>query len=505
VVVDDADFDHVSASLSMCAQRAIVAQTCTEMAYPSGDDYFGILGLRGRQRMTRTGSFGLPKPLLGWACALLAACVLIGVSEAGHRRSAAALAAMDEQVQVRAALNSLLQLMLDAESGARGFLLTGDARELVPYRQAREALPPLLERLRAAHAPLPVEAPAWAELAQHAQEQLAALDQSVRLRQQGRSDAWALVPAADPARSHMQAIRARTGQLVAATGRRIDAAEAEVRRALRLARGGIALVAVAALLAFGLSLRRGQALARAGERQQQALERERDRLEQLVRERTASLERLATHLQQVREDERGHLARELHDDLGALLTAAKLDVARLKSRLGPQASETADRLQHLSGTLDSGIALKRRIIEDLRPSTLDSLGLTAALEILAREVGEHAGLAVRTALEPVELEPGHQLTAFRLVQESLTNSVRHGEARIAEVVLRRHGTQVEVAVRDDGRGFDPAQVRPGTHGLAGMRHRIEAAGGRLQVESAPGGGTRVAAWLPARGPAPASA
>ena len=86
-----------------------------------------------------------------------------------------------------------------------------------------------------------------------------------------------------------------------------------------------------------------------------------------VRERTATLAELATHLQNVREDERGHLARELHDELGALLTAAKLDVARIKARLAGNLPEVSERLEHLTATLNAGIALKRRIVEDLRP------------------------------------------------------------------------------------------------------------------------------------------
>src|SRR5699024_319085 len=94
-------------------------------------------------------------------------------------------------------------------------------------------------------------------------------------------------------------------------------------------------------------------------REQALLSEERTRLEQLVRERTATLTELANHLQQVREDERGHLARELHDELGALLTAAKLDVARLKSKIEMSNPEVADRVKHLTETLNSGIALKR--------------------------------------------------------------------------------------------------------------------------------------------------
>jgi signal transduction histidine kinase len=202
-------------------------------------------------------------------------------------------------------------------------------------------------------------------------------------------------------------------------------------------------------------------------------------------------------LQNVREEERGHLARELHDELGALLTAAKLDVARLKSRLGPQAApEIAQRLQHLTEALNSGIALKRRIIEDLRPSSLSNLGLTASLEILAREFSERSGIDVTTGLEPVELDEARQLTVYRVVQESLTNVGKYAQARQVEISLHNYGNHVEVDIKDDGKGFDPQRTKASTHGLAGMRHRVEAAGGRLAVTSAPGGGTRISAVLP---------
>jgi signal transduction histidine kinase len=115
-------------------------------------------------------------------------------------------------------------------------------------------------------------------------------------------------------------------------------------------------MALAGLLAFYMYLLQTKALLNSGRREQESLQRERDLLETQVRERTANLAELATHLQNVREDERGHLARELHDELGALLTAAKLDVARLKSRLAGNLPEAAERLAHLTNTLNSGIA-----------------------------------------------------------------------------------------------------------------------------------------------------
>src|SRR6185436_8323825 len=115
-----------------------------------------------------------------------------------------------------------------------------------------------------------------------------------------------------------------------------------------------------------------------------------------------------------------------------------LDVARLKSRLGEQQPEVLQRLQHLTETLNNGIALKRRIIEDLRPSALANLGLIASLEILAREFSERSGVEVACSLEAVELDEERQLTIYRTVQESLTNVGKYAEARQVEISLRNY-------------------------------------------------------------------
>jgi signal transduction histidine kinase len=322
------------------------------------------------------------------------------------------------------------------------------------------------------------------------------MDLSVRMRKQGDEDAWKFVLMTDVGKEHMDAIREQAAKLIDAATDRMVGAQKQVQRSLELSRLGIAIVAAAALLAFYLYLRQSEKLKLAGEQQQAVLQQERDLLETQVRERTASLAELATHLQQVREEERGHLARELHDELGALLTAAKLDVARLKSRLGAQPPEVMQRLQHLTESLNSGIALKRRIIEDLRPSSLANLGLNASLEILAREFAERSAIDIATSLEPVELEEPEQLTIYRIVQESLTNIGKYAEAQHVEIALRDYNNHVEVEVADDGRGFDVRAAKPSTHGLAGMRHRVEAAGGRLTVQSRPGNGTRIQAFLP---------
>jgi signal transduction histidine kinase len=441
--------------------------------------------------------FPMPKLAISLALALLAACILIVINETGYDQSTAALDDIAEASRTRASLNRVLQHVLDAETGSRGYLLTGDPRYLEPYDAAVALIGKQLDALRLIYTPSADEFTILAQLTRNVQRKLAEMDLSVRMRKQGNEDAWKFVLMTDVGKEHMDAIRDETTKLINASTARMEVSQVKVRRSLLLSRIGIAAATMAGLLAFYLYLRQTTALNQAGERQQLVLQQERDLLERQVRERTATLAELATHLQQVREEERGHLARELHDELGALLTAAKLDVARLKSRLGAQpAPEITQRLQHLTEALNSGIALKRRIIEDLRPSSLANLGLTASLEILAREFSERSGVEVVTSVEQTEMDESRQLTVYRLIQESLTNVGKYAEAKQVDISVRNYGNHVEVDIKDDGKGFNVGEIRPSTHGLAGMRHRVEAAGGRLMVISAPGNGTRISAVLP---------
>ena len=441
-------------------------------------------------------SFSMPTMAVSLVLALLAACILIAINETGFSQSSQALDDIAEASRTRVSLNRVLQNILDAETGQRGYLLTGDPRYLEPYNTAVAEVSQQLDALRLIYTPSADEFATLAQLNRNVQRKLAEMDLSVRMRKQGNEDAWKFVLMTDIGKEHMDSIREEATKLISSSSRRMEVSQEQVRLSLMLSRIGIATVTMAGLLAFYLYLRQTTALKLAGEQQQKVLQQERDLLERQVRERTATLAELATHLQNVREEERGHLARELHDELGALLTAAKLDVARLKSRLATQPSEIGQRLQHLTDSLNSGIALKRRIIEDLRPSSLSNLGLTASLEILAREFSERSGIEITTGLEQVDLDESRQLTVYRLVQESLTNVGKYAEARQVEISVRDYENHVEVDIRDDGKGFDVGNVRPSTHGLAGMRHRVEAAGGRLTVSSTPGSGTRIAAVMP---------
>ena len=393
-------------------------------------------------------------------------------------------------------MNKLLQSMLDAETGQRGYLLTGNETYLEPYDKAVATVQTNLDSLRMRFMDAPADMQEFALLSRQISRKLAEMELSLRLRRQGNEDAWKFILNTDVGKEHMEAIRHHAQELIARSDMRLQQGREQIEQSLMLSRIGIATVTAIGLLAFYMYLRQTQAVQTVNLREQEVLERERDRLEGLVRDRTATLSELANHLQQVREEERGHLARELHDELGALLTAAKLDVARLKSKIDATAPDVSERLKHLTETLNSGIALKRRIIEDLRPSSLSNLGLTAALEILTREYAERAGIDVETSLEPVQLPDAAQLTVYRMVQEALTNIGKYAKASKVLVSVHGYPTHVAVQVRDDGVGFDPGSVRPTSHGLAGMRHRVEAAGGRLTLTSRPGNGTLLSAVLP---------
>lgn len=441
--------------------------------------------------LTRFPGMAISLPL-----AILAVTLIVFINEASYYRTVKSVADMDQAQTTRGALNELMQSLLDAETGQRGYLLTGNRIYLEPYFETLKTINQQLDQLRTTFSADPQSLSDFGVMSRHISRKLAEMDLTVKMRAANQEDAWRFVLTTDVGKEQMDGIRLQVDKLAAGSIRNTERGQAQVRRTLQLSRIGISLMALGGLLAFYLYLLQTRTLLNAGVREQESLKRERDQLDLQVRERTANLAELATHLQNVREDERGHLARELHDELGALLTAAKLDVARLKSRIGTEQPEAMERIAHLTGTLNNGIALKRRIVEDLRPSSLSHLGLVASLEILAREFEERSEISILTDLETVELGGSAQLTAYRLVQESLTNIGKYANATQIVISLQNQGGYIMIDVADNGSGFDTSRITATSHGINGMRHRVEAAGGKLTVTSAPGAGTRICAVLP---------
>lgn len=428
--------------------------------------------------------------------AILAACLMIGVSEYGYKQTSELLTNLTRAYDIRTSISVLMKDMLNAETGLRGYLLTNDPKYLEPYQEASKDISRSLNNIRQNIENDRTKSDVFMALSQSIGRKTAEMDLSLKLFREGNADALKFVMFTDMGNSDMNSIRTLSHQLEEAVVQEAQRYQDDVKSSLVWARVGVATITFIGVLAFYLYLRQHNIVERLHKREQALLSEERTRLEQLVRERTATLTELANHLQQVREDERGHLARELHDELGALLTAAKLDVARLKSKIEMSNPEVADRVKHLTETLNSGIALKRRIVEDLRPSSLANLGLSTSLEILTNEFSQRIGVEVEANLEAVELPDATELTIYRLVQESLTNIGKYAKASKIAVSVHNYPTYVAVQIQDNGEGFDLASIRPNSHGLAGMRHRVEATGGRLTINSAIGEGTTISAVIP---------
>jgi signal transduction histidine kinase len=213
---------------------------------------------------------------------------------------------------------------------------------------------------------------------------------------------------------------------------------------------------------------------------------------------------LTERIEKMREEERTRIARELHDELGQLLTGIKLDFAgslrRLREFKAP--GDVVDRIQSAMGQIDLGIAMVRRIATDLRPAQLDHHDLGGAIEQEARRVAGRTGLPIRVVTRlTMPIETPRSTAAFRIFQEALTNAVRHGNpTRVAARVSTLRAT-LRLCVHDDGIGIPPhVLARPQSLGLLGMQERARSLGGDLRVSSEAGRGTTILVTLP---PAPA--
>ena len=215
----------------------------------------------------------------------------------------------------------------------------------------------------------------------------------------------------------------------------------------------------------------------------------------------AELRELSARALEAREDEKTLLARELHDELGQLLTALKMDLAWLRERLPPGGAELAARAEHMTGLVDQTVTSVRRISADLRPLMLDDLGLQDAMAWLVGEFAKNSGIECRLDAPPdgalENVERAVAITVYRVLQESLTNIARHARAKHAWVILGTSGNWLQLEVEDDGQGIAEADLtRPRSLGLKGMRERVLYLGGSVEVGRAPRGGTRVLVRVP---------
>jgi signal transduction histidine kinase len=216
-----------------------------------------------------------------------------------------------------------------------------------------------------------------------------------------------------------------------------------------------------------------------------------------LRSENSSLAELSSFLQQRSEREKAALARELHDSLGGLLTPAKMDLAWLEARLGSD-PQYAPRLKRLSNLIDEGIDLKRRIIEALRPSLLDHLGLASALTWHVEDACRAAKVDCRLSISDKigRLLPDLEIALYRLAQEMVLNAVKHAHAKALHVTLEPVEGGLRLCVKDDGGGIADIAEALRSHGFGSMIQRVKSVDGTFDIESASGKGTRIEVFVP---------
>ncbi len=223
---------------------------------------------------------------------------------------------------------------------------------------------------------------------------------------------------------------------------------------------------------------------------------ERRRMAQELLESRQQLRDLAAHGEAAMEQERKRIAREIHDEQGSLLTALKMDLTLLRRELGdapPAIGQRLDTMQHL---VEEAVRVMRQVASQLRPAVLN-LGILPALEWLTEEFRQRTGIACHLlAGDDIPLDDSRATTLFRIVQESLTNVTRHAEASQVDIALDLDGNCIHLKIADNGKGFELHQVSSHSFGLLGMGERLEALGGKLRIDSAPGRGTRLHITIP---------
>ncbi len=403
----------------------------------------------------------------------------------------AALSELRVQSQRLHHFDTLHMQLMAAESGVRGYFLSGDPMYLTALQESRFESELVLRGL----AETGKDDSSLAELRDLLERRWRWLELAVS------RDMPDLVAAVNDDEGSTSAQEAREALLAmrADTAEHIDAMLVESFERFSGTRQrniGMGLAILAMLVLLLVMLYREESLRG---RLADVLRDENDRLQRQVASRTAQLNALATYLTNVREQEKSRLARELHDELGSLLTAAKLDANWIARKLPPEALEPLrSRFDRLFDTLTQVIALKRKVVNDLRPPLLSDLGLMEALRTLASVgVGELEGkVTLKLPEELPNLPESVALALYRIAQEALTNVRRYASATAVVVELQLHDDGLQLEVTDNGVGFDPTQRRMDRHGLAGMEHRVQMLGGTWELDSAPGHGTRIRVFVP---------
>lgn len=396
-------------------------------------------------------------------------------------------------------LGEYLGLIVDAETAQRGFLITANETELLPYVQSAPKIDDALNRLREAYTG---DRPALEQvrlLRLMTGKKLGELESSLSLaRARGMSAGMELLRAGE-GRTYIHAIRDSVQFLRDRESVERTNAREKWNGDLRLARWITGAGAILNLILVVVAVRLVVMDMRRRTHQATDLQDQKARLEGQVAERTQELAALSTHLQEISEKEKYALSRELHDELGGLLVSARMDLSWLQRKMPTDDDTILQRFKRIQESLTAGVNLKRRVVEELRPTLLDNMGLFSALRWQMKESCGRAGMKCTEKYPDEELQimPQASIAIFRTVQESLTNIIKHSGAKNVDLAVEIIEGELVIQVSDDGKGLTADRLKSlGSHGLASMRHRITSLGGRWTISKPPAGGTLVSARVP---------
>jgi signal transduction histidine kinase len=391
-------------------------------------------------------------------------------------------------------------LVMDAESSLRGYFLSGSEVYLGPLRTASAEIDAQFAELSTLLADSPSQRKNLTQLRSLVTRKLVNMNQALDVYRKGGLRDIVAISADSDGRALQDEIRLQVVIMVQEQNELLAARRAGFYKEYQyavLAGIGINAMAILVLALFYRLIRRGFYARVATQR---ALQNANENLESMVALRTEQLSVLSRHLISVSEKEKARLARELHDELGANLTAINIDINSVADKLRGAAPELADMLDRARGTLLNTVELKRRIVEDLRPSMLDNLGLATALQSYCGEFGRVTGLDCEALIEgDIDCAgPMQAIAVFRIVQESLNNIAKYAQATQVTVHLAREGDALALEVQDDGVGIAAEELaRPKSHGLLGMRERALLLGGSLTIKRGMNGrGTCIEALIP---------
>ena len=410
------------------------------------------------------------------------------VAESGYKRIHQASLVISAAEERQAVMSRYLRIVLDAESAQRGFLLSEDPRYLRGFDPAVRALDPLLDYLVAQFqaSGLDEDAARAQNLRSVTGKKVGEMQVSLRLYGEVGPAAALQLMSTDIGAKAMSDLRHELRALWDLESARLAAARQSSARDLQTSR---VLLGAASFLSLLLVVLVGALLGRDMRRREQEAEALTDHnreLDRTVQQRTAMLFHLSSSLQKVAEREKAALARELHDELGGLLVATKIDVSWLRKRVDDGSEAGTLRWERILRSMDEGLALKRRVIESLRPTLLDNVGLVAALRWLVDETLRRQNIECEEQYpeELPDISPDARIAIFRAVQECLINIVKHAKADSVLIQVTADDGHLSVLVRDDGGGIDESRIEtPRSHGLLGMRHRIESLDGRFTIRS----------------------